>query len=86
VLPEQTPADAASAMERVRLAVEGLAIEHAPSARHPLVTISVGMASIDSGGEHGVQNAIARADRALYRVKAEGGNGVRSARALADGR
>jgi len=79
VLPEQTPADAVAAMDRMRAAVEGLAITHAPGARQPIVTVSVGLASIDSAEDHSVKDAIERADEALYRAKAEGGNRVRGA-------
>ena len=69
-------AAAVAAMERVRAAIEGLAIEHAPGSRFRILTVSVGVASLDPSGGHSVQEAIARADRALYRVKAGGGNGV----------
>ena len=74
-------ATAFAAIERVRSAVEALAIEHAPGAPHPLLTVSIGMASVDGAGEHAVQEAIERADEALYRVKARMGNGVARAQA-----
>ena len=76
VLHEQFMAAAVAAMERVRAAVEGLAIEHAPGSRFPLLTVSVGVASVDPAEEHSVQRAIVRADEALYRVKGSGGNRV----------
>ncbi len=76
VLHEQPMAAAVAAMERVRAAVEGLAIEHAPGSRFPLLTVSVGVASVDPAEEHSVQRAIVRADEALYRVKASGRNRV----------
>ena len=79
VLPEQDLASTAAAMERVRSAVEGLAITHAPGTRLPVLTISVGMASVELTGERSVRDAIASADKALYGVKAGGGNAVRSA-------
>ena len=41
-----------------------------------VLTVSVGVASLDPGGGHSVQEAVARADGALYRVKGGGGNGV----------
>ena len=72
VLPEQTPSAAAAAMSRVRRAVECLAIPHAPAANHPVVTISIGLASVTPHGEDSVRDAIAHADRALYRAKAAG--------------
>jgi PleD family two-component response regulator len=66
-------------MERARSAVEGLGISHAPGARLPILTVSVGMASVEPRVEHSVRDAIARADEALYTAKADGGNAVRSA-------
>jgi len=77
ILHEQTPAAAVAVMERVRAAVEGLALTHAPDAKHSGLTVSIGLAPIHSVGEHSVRDAIACADRALYGVKASGGNGVR---------
>jgi len=79
VLREQTAADAEAAMDRVRMAVDGLAIEHAPGAGHPHLTISVGLAPIAKAGEQSVHEAVARADAALYMAKSDGGNTVRSA-------
>jgi two-component system, cell cycle response regulator len=76
VLHEQSMVAAVAAMERVRAAIEGLAIEHAPGSRFPFLTVSVGVASLDPAGGPSVQEAIARADGALYRVKGGGGNGV----------
>jgi two-component system cell cycle response regulator len=76
-------ATAVAAMERVRSAVEVLAIEHAPGTAHRLLTVSIGMASVDTAGGHAVEDAIERADEALYRVKASMGNGVASALARA---
>jgi two-component system, cell cycle response regulator len=74
ILPEQTPIDAATAMRRVRAAVEVLELTHAPGASHGVLTVSIGLTSLAAGGERSVQEAIARADRALYRAKAAGGN------------
>jgi len=79
VLREQDRSSAAAAMERARSAVEGLGISHAPGARLPILTVSVGMASVEPRVEHSVRDAIARADEALYTAKADGGNAVRSA-------
>ena len=76
VLHEQPMAAAVAAMERVRAAIEGLAIEHAPGAGLPVLTVSVGVASLDPAAGHSVKEAIARADRALYRAKGAGGNAV----------
>lgn len=53
-------------------------MKHAPGARQPILTVSIGMASIQVHGEESVRDAIARADKALYRAKAAGGNSVRT--------
>jgi two-component system chemotaxis response regulator CheY len=76
VLPEQGLDDAASAMDRVREAVERLGIVHAPGARHAVVTVSVGLATASPADPHPIREAIETADRALYRAKSEGANRV----------
>lgn len=80
ILPEQTEETAAAAMERVRAAVEALAIAHAPGAARPVVTISIGLTPVDAAKDRAVRDAIARADRALYAAKAAGGDLVRAVR------
>jgi diguanylate cyclase (GGDEF)-like protein len=74
VLPEQPPDRAAAAMDRARQAVADLGIANGPGAAHPIVTVSVGLASVPLAGEPGLRAGIARADEALYRAKAAGGN------------
>ena len=76
MLPEQGHDRAELAMSRVRAAVEGLALQHAPGTARTVLTVSVGLASVAPQGEHSVQEAIERADRAMYRTKREGGNAV----------
>jgi diguanylate cyclase (GGDEF)-like protein len=76
ILPEQAPDRAGAAMERVRSAVEHLGIVHAPGAKHPVVTISIGLAPVSFDGDESLRAAIARADHALYRAKAGGGNSL----------
>ena len=76
VLPEQTSEGAALAMGRVREAIERLRIAHAPGAKHPVLTISIGVAAIDARRGDAPRDAIARADRALYRAKGQRGNAV----------
>jgi diguanylate cyclase (GGDEF)-like protein len=76
VLPEQSQDDAAVAMNRARASVASLGILHAPDANHPVLTISIGVAHIGPGGEQTAGDAIARADHALYRAKAAGGDQV----------
>jgi two-component system cell cycle response regulator len=74
VLPEQEPGRGQAAMNRVRMAVEGLGIAHAPGTPHTSLTVSIGLAAISSRDEHSVQEAIEHADRAMYQAKAAGGN------------
>jgi diguanylate cyclase (GGDEF)-like protein len=74
VLPEQAPDQAALAVNRVLRAVEGLHIPHAPESGRRWVTVSAGIAPVTQQGLRSVWAAIAKADRALYRAKALGGN------------
>lgn len=74
VLPEQSLAEAVLAMERVRSAVEKLAI---PSARpDSVVTASFGVAELARPLDGSVEDWLRRADAALYRAKARGRNRV----------
>ena len=74
LLPEQSPFEAASAMERVRAAVERLAI---PASRPgDVVTISFGVAELDRSLDTAPEDWLRRADSALYRAKAAGRNRV----------
>ena len=73
ILPEQSLPQAAAAMERVRAAVEALAI---PGARGEPVTVSLGVAELDRSNDRGVAEWLGRADAALYRAKAKGRNRV----------
>ena len=66
--------DAVKAMERVRAAVQALAIRHPTVSRTGTLTLSVGVASLRKDAE----DCLARADRALYRAKADQRNCVRS--------
>jgi two-component system chemotaxis response regulator CheY len=81
VLPEQGAEAAAAAANRTRGAVERLGIMHAPGARRPVMTVSIGVATVLPVGGSSLREAIASADRALYRAKANGGNTVAIARA-----
>jgi diguanylate cyclase (GGDEF)-like protein len=74
VFPEQPLDKAIIAMERVRRSVEELAISHEGSSAAGVVTISIGIAELASGLDIGYEEAIARADKALYRAKARGRN------------
>ena len=75
VLMPGTPVDGAKVVaERMRRAVEGLAIPHAGSSVSDCVTISLGV--VATGGDNPVnpQALLERADAALYEAKREGRN------------
>ncbi len=76
VLPEQSLDSALLAMERIREAVESLAIplDRGPPAR--TVTISVGIADLNAGESESVARVLESADAALYRAKKAGRNNV----------
>ncbi len=73
LLPEQTLAEAARALERIRGRVEALAI---PTVNHRVLTISAGVAELHAKSDPSLDTWIERADRALYRAKARGRNRV----------
>ena len=62
--------------EGLRRAVEGRAIPHPASRIGPVVTISVGFASMVPTAEMTPANLVTQADAALYRAKQRGGNQV----------
>lgn len=69
------PQEAVQAAERIRRAVEGLAVPNPDNPPHALVTISIGVAAVGPSGLTESDDAwLARADVALYRAKAMGRN------------
>ena len=56
-------------------AVTELGIAHAGSPTRPHVTVSVGVSSVEAGGEYLHERAVQHADQALYRSKARGRDG-----------
>jgi two-component system chemotaxis response regulator CheY len=76
LFPEQSAAEGARAMDRVRSLVEALAIARSSDRPDDVVTISAGVAEL---GDEGRDAWIGRADDALYLAKADGRNCVRVA-------
>jgi diguanylate cyclase (GGDEF)-like protein len=81
VLPEQTLETGLIAAERVRGAVQQLAIPHAAAGSGGVLTLSAGIAAFRPGEATAVEELLKRADAALYRAKSAGRNRV----VLADG-
>ena len=76
IMPEQSAETSVIAMERVREAVEQLAIPHVSNRPYGVVTISVGLVAIGRGEQLPWEMVLNQADAALYRAKAEGRNRV----------
>lgn len=75
LLPATHAAGAAEVAERLRAAIEGLAVPHEYSSTAPVVTLSIGHATY-SPEEPGaaLDGLLQRADRALYEAKKAGRN------------
>jgi diguanylate cyclase (GGDEF)-like protein len=80
ILPEQTLDTALVAVERVRRAVERLAIPQPAGGPGGILTLSAGIAAVGPEGATTAEELLHRADAALYRAKAAGRNQI----ALAD--
>ena len=52
-----------------------LKIAHSASTTRPCVTVSVGVSTVEPGGEYSYEHAVHEADTALYVVKERGRNG-----------
>jgi two-component system cell cycle response regulator len=76
VLPGQGVELAGAAAERMREAVEALAISHPDNQPAGVVTISVGVAVRDSGGPGDLETVLGNADKALYEAKNGGRNRI----------
>ncbi len=70
----------------VREAVAALQIAHLASPTRPYVTVSVGVATLEPGGEYSHDLAVQFADRALYVAKAGGRDGWASMADIREGR
>ena len=75
ILPEQNREMALVAAERLRSAVENMAIPHEGSP-YGVVTVSCGLAELYSGEDKTVDELLKEADTALYRAKEQGKNNV----------
>lgn len=75
VLPSTDLTGAVTAAERLRAAVEALAMPHKPS-RHGMVTISAGVASLMPNESNRSSDLLQAADAALYDAKHAGRNRV----------
>lgn len=76
MLPEQSLESATLAMERIRKAIESLAIPLDPGPPARTITISAGIAALSSGEGDTLALLIERADSALYEAKKAGRNRV----------
>lgn len=75
LLPDTPEPGAARIAERIRAAIDELALEHVGS-EHGHVTASIGLASWTPERDEEADNMIKAADRALYRANATGRNKV----------
>jgi diguanylate cyclase (GGDEF)-like protein len=71
LLPQTRAPDALRIAERVRAHIARLPIS-APGGERVPVTVSIGVAALDSGTNRGLPELLAAADAALYRAKASG--------------
>jgi diguanylate cyclase (GGDEF)-like protein len=78
ILPWTDHAGALEVAERMRIAVQALAIQHAHSPFNKMLTVSVGVATVCPTARADTFDLIRLADRALYRSKASGRNRVSS--------
>lgn len=76
VLPQTSGPLARQAAERIRAAVQALAIPHADSETAPVVTVSLGVACLRAGPGIAERAVVAAADSALYQAKQQGRNRV----------
>jgi len=80
VVLTDTPLPAAvRAMNRLRRAIEEIAIPHPHAATKGIMTVSIGISTWDPEARPSPEQLLARADRALYDSKANGRNRVTAA-------
>jgi diguanylate cyclase (GGDEF)-like protein len=76
LLPEQSIESARIAVERIRAGIDGLGLPHPANPPWNLVTVSVGIATFATDDDVTYDALLRRAEEALKRAKALGGNGV----------
>lgn len=81
LLPETDSSSARCIAEKIRIAVEALAIPHSGNGAYGIVTVSVGVATEypSRAGSGGLEGLKERADAALYSAKSLGRNRVETA-------
>lgn len=79
LMPDADAAVAQQVAERMRLAVQALALPHAGALAHAVVTVSVGVATLVPDRHTRLHALSSQADRALYEAKARGRNQVQVA-------
>lgn len=77
ILPEQSLEHSTHAAERLRRAVEELAIPHEAQGEAEVLTISAGVAELTPTEPKSGEELLREADAALYRAKESGRNRVR---------
>jgi diguanylate cyclase (GGDEF)-like protein len=75
VLIDSGRAEAAGVAEGVRRAVAELGIAHCASSTGAHVTVSIGVTTVEPGGDYCHERSVRRADVALYATKAHGRDG-----------
>lgn len=76
IFPEQSPAEALAATNRIRTRVEALAIPHSGNPPYGVVTLSGGIATVSPGHDLPAEDLLKEADTALYQAKDRGRNRV----------
>lgn len=76
ILPETPSKGALFIAEKMRAKIEALNIKHEKSKARPIVTISIGVATLLPTQSYNPPELIALADKALYKAKNEGRNRV----------
>ena len=78
ILVEQSLPDATVALERIRAGIHALGLAHTGNPPYGIVTVSAGVALLDSKHPRSTDEVLQEADEALYRSKQLGRNRVES--------